>query len=124
MFRSVPGLLFPAAAILLLVLMLGPIAAVLTTVSPVDVAHNLGTAPATDALRVSLVASSIATLVATALGIPAGYWLARGPRRLAATLLFVLALPLAFPPVASGIIAGESLLGVVVALLSAGGYLE
>ena len=35
---------------------------------------------------------------------PAGYWLSRTSAKLAAPLLFVLALPLAFPPVASGIV--------------------
>ncbi len=95
----------------MLALVLTPVATVLATVSPSQAVHMFGTPPASDALRVSLIASTAATAVATALGVPAGYWLARAPRRLAASLLFVLALPLAFPPVASGImilaIAGE-----------------
>jgi ABC-type sulfate transport system permease component len=103
MIRPVPGLLFPAAAILLLALILSPVAAVFATISPVEAARIFGTAPASDALRVSLVASTAATAIATVLGVPAGYWLARAPRRLAAGLLLILALPLAFPPVASGI---------------------
>ncbi len=95
--------MFPAAAVFLLVLILAPVGAVLATVAPADVIHDFSTPPAGDALRVSLVASTIATGVATLLGVPAGYWLARTRRRVAAGLLFVLALPLAFPPVASGI---------------------
>lgn len=103
MTRPVPGLLFPVAAIFLLLLVLAPVAAVLATVTPADVVRDFSAPPASDALRVSLVASTIATAMATLLGVPAGYWLARTSRRVAAGLLFILALPLAFPPVASGI---------------------
>jgi len=61
--------------------------------------------PATqEALRTSIVASLAATALATLLGVPAGHWLANARGRLAAPLLFLLALPLAFPPVASGIL--------------------
>ncbi len=55
-------------------------------------------------VRVSLLASSIAVAVAAVLGVPAGYALAHAGRKIRALLLSVLALPLAFPPVASGII--------------------
>jgi molybdate transport system permease protein len=55
-------------------------------------------------VRVSLIASLSATAFSTVLGIPAGYWLSRTSPRVAAPVLFVLALPLAFPPVASGIV--------------------
>ncbi|HTA40478.1 MAG TPA: ABC transporter permease subunit [Candidatus Acidoferrales bacterium] len=54
-------------------------------------------------MRVSLAASLGATFVATALGVPAGYWLARAGRGFRSLAVFVLALPLAFPPVASGL---------------------
>ena len=103
MIRPVPSSFFPAAAILLLVLILSPVAAVIATVSPAEAVRTFATGTAGDALRVSLLASTAATAIATILGVPAGYWLARAPRRLAAGLLFILALPLAFPPVASGI---------------------
>jgi molybdate transport system permease protein len=56
------------------------------------------------ALRVSFIASAGATLAATILGVPAGYCLARLPPRLRIVAVFLLALPLAFPPVASGLI--------------------
>jgi molybdate transport system permease protein len=55
------------------------------------------------ALRVSLAASLGATFVATVLGVPAGYWLARSGAGFRSLAVFVLALPLAFPPVASGL---------------------
>ncbi|HYL27927.1 MAG TPA: ABC transporter permease subunit, partial [Candidatus Nitrosotalea sp.] len=57
-----------------------------------------------DALRVSLIASAGATLVATLLGVPAGYCLSRTSDKLRAGAIFLLALPLAFPPVASGLL--------------------
>ncbi|MBV8364849.1 MAG: ABC transporter permease subunit, partial [Candidatus Eremiobacteraeota bacterium] len=52
----------------------------------------------------SLVASMCAVIAATILGVPAAYELARWRDTSRSVALFVLALPLAFPPVASGII--------------------
>ncbi|MEO9169965.1 MAG: ABC transporter permease subunit [Candidatus Baltobacteraceae bacterium] len=101
--RTIPGFFFPVAAFLLVGAILGPVLTVLATVMPGEVVHAFSLAPAADALRVSLLASSIATALASVLGVPAGYWIARFSGRLAGPLLFVLALPLAFPPVASGI---------------------
>ncbi len=95
---------FASAAILLLLAVATPILTVLITISPSEVAAAFAQSTAAEALRVSLFASTLATAVATALGVPAGYWLSRVSARVAAPLLFVLALPLAFPPVASGII--------------------
>ncbi|MDQ6932633.1 MAG: ABC transporter permease subunit [Candidatus Eremiobacteraeota bacterium] len=84
--------------------MLAPIAFMLATVPPTDVVNALATSTAREAVGVSFSASLIAVIGATVLGVPAGYGLANigGPWRSA--LLFVLALPLAFPPIASGII--------------------
>ncbi len=102
--RSAPKYFFSVATVALVVVVLGPIVAVLGSVSPIDAVHAFSVAPASDALRVSLVASTVATAIATILGVPAGYWLARSPSRVSGPALFVLALPLAFPPVASGIL--------------------
>ena len=104
MARPVPGFFFPAAAILLLAAVAGPIFAVLVSIAPGEVAHAFSRPDAASALRVSFEASLWATGAAAILGVPAGYWLARAPRVYAIPLLFVLALPLAFPPVASGIL--------------------
>jgi molybdate/tungstate transport system permease protein len=61
-------------------------------------------APATaDALRTSLLASLASLALATLLGVPAGYALARTRSAVRGAFLVVLALPLALPPVASGI---------------------
>ncbi len=104
MARPVPGFFFPAAAILLLAAVASPIVAVLVSLSPGEVGHAFAQPQALSALRVSFEASICATAIAAILGVPAGYWLARAPRVYAIPLLFVLALPLAFPPVASGIL--------------------
>jgi ABC-type sulfate transport system permease component len=95
---------FLLPAILLLGAIAGPILIVLVAVSPIDVVRAFSASSAQDAVRVSLLASIGATAVATLLGVPAGYWLSRANRHISAPWLFVLALPLAFPPVASGIL--------------------
>jgi ABC-type sulfate transport system permease component len=102
MSRPFPGPLFPLATVVLLAAVIAPIAAVLTTVSPSEAAAAFN-ASAREALRISLVASLGATLAATCLGVPAGYFLSRAGSGFRAVALFVLALPLAFPPVASGL---------------------
>jgi ABC-type sulfate transport system permease component len=99
--RLLPRSLFPLAAAALLALIALPVCAVLASMPPQEAfaqfERNAG------AWRVSLAASIAATFVATLLGVPAGYFFARASRRLRAVALFVLALPLAFPPVASGL---------------------
>ncbi len=102
MSRPAPGPLFPIAAIVLLAAIVAPVIAVLVTITPTQAVAALGTG-GRDALRVSLIASSGATLAATLLGVPAGYFLCRADARIRAAALFLLALPLAFPPVASGL---------------------
>lgn len=102
MTRPFPGLVFPAAALLLLAMVMAPIAAVLVAMSPLQAAATFG-ATAGEAVRVSLFASLGATLVASVLGVPAGYYLSRVEFKLRAAAMFLLALPLAFPPVASGL---------------------
>lgn len=84
---------------------------VLLTVSPIEAARAFATPAAADATRVSLFASLAATAIATVLGVPGGYWLSRTSRSVSTPFLFVLALPLAFPPVASGIILLSALRG-------------
>lgn len=100
--RPLPSPLFLIAAIALLGAVVGPVAAVLLSMSPHEAIATFDAA-GRDALRVSLAASVGATLVATLLGVPAGYYFSRLPRRLRAAAVFALALPLAFPPVASGL---------------------
>lgn len=97
------GAVFHLAAALLVLVMLGPVIAMLAAVPPAGVVHAFAQPAAQDALRVSLIASCIAVAAASVLGIPAGYSLAHAPRAVRGLALSLLALPLAFPPVASGI---------------------
>lgn len=102
--RNDSGALFHAATVVLLLVMLGPVIAMLAAVPPAAVVRSFSQPLAQDAVRVSLIASSIAVAVASLLGVPAGYALAHMRRGLRGLALSLLALPLAFPPVASGII--------------------
>ncbi|HVV18675.1 MAG TPA: ATP-binding cassette domain-containing protein [Pseudonocardiaceae bacterium] len=57
-----------------------------------------------DALVVSLITASIATAVVTVLGVPLGYLLAHSTRRTSVVLGVLVQLPLALPPLISGIL--------------------
>lgn len=84
--------------------MVWPIVALFLRVSPSEVVHAFAGQSVRDAAATSLFASLTAVFIATLLGVPAAYELARWPDGPRGVALFVLALPLAFPPVASGII--------------------
>ncbi len=90
------------AALLLVAFVASPMAAVLVALSPSDVVAGF-TPSAREALQTSLYASIGATAIATVLGVPAGYFLSKTHMQLRALFVFILALPLAFPPVASGL---------------------
>jgi molybdate transport system permease protein len=86
------------------VLALGaPVATLVTLSSPAAAWSALHSPDIAAAAAVSLQASLLALLVALVLGVPAGYVVARSRRGLRAALVFVCALPLAFPPIASGV---------------------
>lgn len=102
MLRTRPGTAFTIATLVALALVAAPILGVLIGFWPGS-AVALALHAGRDALRVSLLASAGATLAATLLGVPTGYALAHAVRPLRASAVFVLALPLAFPPVASGL---------------------
>ena len=101
MARWAPGPVFLAATLLLAALVAAPILAVVVAMPPIDALRSF--AAAGDAMRVSFVASAAATFVATLLGIPAGYYLSHVSAKIRGAAIFLLALPLAFPPVASGL---------------------
>lgn len=101
--RDGAALLFPCFLLALAAAVAAPVVAVLVGMSPADVAAAFSTEPIRSALRVSLAASFAATAVATFVGVPAGYALASASPRVRTACVFVLALPLAFPPVASGV---------------------
>jgi ABC-type sulfate transport system permease component len=109
-----------AALVILLVLFLAPIFNLILAVSPRDLASALY-APATlSAIRVSLGSSLAAIALATLFGVPGAYAIAHAREGVRTALLFVLALPLALPPVASGIV----LLGLFGARRPIGAWLE
>ena len=66
--------------------------------------HNLDSVALVRACSISIAAATTATLVIAALGIPLGYILARSSGRAMALLGFVVQLPLALPPLTSGIL--------------------
>ncbi len=102
MMRSWPGPVFLFAALVLIAALTAPVAAVVAAMPLGEAARSFARTGG-DAMRVSLIASAGATLVATILGVPAGYALAQLSPRVRAGAVFLLALPLAFPPVASGL---------------------
>ena len=103
MTRSGLTLLFPLFTVLLITVVAAPVVCVLLSVTPAEVTRAFLSQPIRSAVSVSLAASLGATAVATILGVPAGYALAQAPGRVRALAFFFLALPLAFPPVASGV---------------------
>jgi molybdate/tungstate transport system permease protein len=104
MTRAQSGPLFHLATAALVLIMLGPVIAMLLSVPPATALAAFSAAAAQDAARTSLIASALSTCVATVLGVPSGYALAHTRAGVRGLLLSLLALPLAFPPVASGII--------------------
>lgn len=68
-----------------------------------DLGALLGTAAALDALRLSLITATVATLLATVLGVPLAWLLARSTARWTGGLRALVTLPLVMPPVAGGV---------------------
>ncbi|MBD5633389.1 MAG: ABC transporter permease subunit [Candidatus Eremiobacteraeota bacterium] len=95
--------LMRAALVALLLLVAAPLVNLFFMVPAAELASSLADPAIAGALRTSLIASLGSVGLAALLGIPAGYVLARGHGAPRAAALFVLALPLALPPVASGI---------------------
>ncbi|MBC5810298.1 MAG: sulfate ABC transporter permease, partial [Candidatus Eremiobacteraeota bacterium] len=92
------------ALVLLLALFMAPILNLALAVPPGAVVRALSAPHTLAAMRVSLAASVTAIAVATLLGVPAAYALARAGERVRGIGLFLLALPLALPPIASGML--------------------
>jgi len=66
--------------------------------------HSVDASGLIDASAVSIASATVATAIIAACGIPLGYLLARVPGRAMAALGFVVQLPLALPPLTSGIL--------------------
>ncbi len=108
-----------AALALLLAFALGPIVALIVRVPPPEFVAALGAPGNLDAARVTLVASIASLALASILGIPAGYAIAATRGAWRSLALFALAVPLALPPIASGIV----LLGVFGTRAAVGGFM-
>lgn len=80
-----------------------PVLGILTRVGPVEIASQLGSATARDALAVSLVTSLIAHAVILLVGTPAAYALATRRFRGRDLALSLVELPLVLPPAVAGI---------------------
>jgi len=101
--RTAAFLPFAVAATLLLLIMIAPIVVTLAVLSPREVVSTFAEQPAQAAMITSIAASLCAALLATILGVPAAFGLTHAAPWLRNVVLGALALPLAFPPIASGI---------------------
>lgn len=91
----------PATAGLLLLVL--PVLALGVRAPWSDLARDLGTPSALQALRLSLVTASAATLLAAVTGVPVALWLARGRARGRSLVRAAVTLPLVLPPVVGGV---------------------
>ncbi|WP_135805436.1 molybdate ABC transporter permease subunit [Halorussus marinus] len=89
---------------LLLCYYLLPLAALVVARPPGDVAARLGDPSVIGAVTNSLVSATASTVVATALGLPLAYWLARTETRWRSLVVAVVVLPLVLPPIVSGLV--------------------
>ena len=96
--------LMRAAVVALLILVLTPLVNLAFAVPPAALGRAIVDPATLAAARTSLLASAIAVGAATALGVPAGYVLARAGAQWRLAALAVFSVPLALPPVASGIV--------------------
>ncbi|RDU98213.1 ATP-binding cassette domain-containing protein [Trinickia dinghuensis] len=100
--RSVARPLLPLAVLLAIYLCL-PFIASVPQISHVNWA-NVDWRSTWSAVGVSVASASTAALIILIAGVPLGYWLARSSSRAMAVLGFVVQLPLALPPLTSGIL--------------------
>jgi molybdate transport system permease protein len=91
------------AAVITLVFLALPVAALFLRVSPVDLASSLGSPVARDAIVVSLKTNLFAEALIVGIGTPAAYLLARRRFRGRALVLTLVELPLVLPPAVGGI---------------------
>ena len=80
-----------------------PIAAIFVDVSPGTLVSSLGDRSSLEALRLSLVTTSIAVVIVTLVGTPAAYLLATRSFRGRSLLVTLIELPLVLPPAVAGI---------------------
>lgn len=94
------GVAAVAVAVAFLVL---PVAAIFARVGPIEIARQLGTPVALDAIRVTVVTTLVAQALVLAVGTPCAYALARARFRGRSAIVTLLELPLVLPPAVAGI---------------------
>jgi len=89
---------------LLAVYYLVPLAALLVAQPPGAVIDRLATPAVQRAATTSVAAATVSTALATILGLPLAYWLARSDSALTPVVTAVVVLPLVLPPIVSGML--------------------
>ncbi|WP_313696242.1 molybdate ABC transporter permease subunit [Halorarum halobium] len=89
---------------LLLVYYLAPMASLFLSASPAEVLGGLSDPTVRSAATTSLLSASITTALATVLGLPLAYWLARAETRWTTAVLAAAVLPLVLPPTVGGVV--------------------
>ncbi len=89
---------------LLLVYYLLPLLSLLVAEPPGAVLERLGQPSVLSAATTSLATASTSAAIATGLGVPLAYWLARTDSRLGPMLTALVVLPLVVPPIVSGML--------------------
>jgi len=95
--------LLAVPAVLALVFLLLPLVGLLVRAPWAEAPRVLGSPEALQALRLSLLTASVATLVAVLLGVPLAWLLARPDQRGAGLLRALVTVPLVLPPVVGGV---------------------
>lgn len=81
-----------------------PLVALLVGQSPRSVLDSLGDPFVVSAATTTLAAATVSTAIATVLGVPLGYWLARARFRGQTAVTALVTFPIVLPPVVSGIL--------------------
>jgi len=92
-----------SGAVIALAFLLLPILAIFLRVSPGELLHGMGSGPALDALRVTLITSAVANVLILLVGTPAAYLIAASRFRGRDLVVTLIELPLVLPPAVAGI---------------------
>ena len=97
------GVLLVAALTLALLFLVVPVVAIFVDTGPLDLLSSLGDEGALEALRLSLLCSTVAIAIIVVVGTPAAYLLATRRFRGRAVIVTLVELPLVLPPAVAGI---------------------